>query len=51
MTSTTKQTIALLANAREVMQHMIATDSPLREIQERLINNLKAKLAGTPYAA
>ena len=32
-----------IARAREVMQHMISTNSPNRERQERLINQLKAK--------
>lgn len=40
-----------IAKAREVMQHLINTNSPSRSRQERLINKLKAKLAATSYAA
>lgn len=41
----TKTTAQQLADARVTMQHLIATNSPLREKHERLINNLKARLA------
>lgn len=41
-TATIEQKIAA---ARETMQHLIATNSPLRAAQERLINRLKARAA------
>lgn len=39
------QIAAQIAAARETMQHLIETNSPLRELQERRINLLKARLA------
>lgn len=44
-TSTATRITAQIAEARTTMQYLIATDSPLRARQERLINALKDKLA------
>lgn len=42
---TAKTTAQQLGDARDTMQHLIATNSPLREKHERLINTLKDQLA------
>ncbi len=44
---TTKTTAQLLGDARDLMQQMIASgfSIPMRERQERRINQLKARLA------